>query len=102
MAMSVCVELISEVRIGLGVCWDDQHGCDDQFFSVRCYVHESTFSMNDLSFERMTTARIGYLVFGATPFEIGAVCSQGGHRDRSARLIADVYAQARRSGLPAN
>jgi len=38
----------------------------------------------------------------ATAFEIGAVRSQGVHRDRSARLIADVYAQARRSGPPAN
>lgn len=62
-ATAVCVQLISEVRIGTGVCWDGQHGCDDQIFGEPCYVHESTFSTDDLLLERTTTARIGYLVY---------------------------------------
>jgi hypothetical protein len=45
------------------VCWDGQHGCDDQIFGEPCYVHESTFSTDDLLLERTTTARIGYLVY---------------------------------------
>src|SRR5258705_986655 len=63
MATAVCVELIGEVRIGLGACWGGQHGCSGEVFSEPCHVQGSTFSTHHSSLERTTTAWIGHLVY---------------------------------------